>query len=215
MRAQENMDRDRDLLKQVGLLEKPLLQFYRFSHPAATYGHFADPEQLLLPGHSLDLGKRPTGGGLIFHTHDLAFSLLIPAKHPLYGQNQLESYHNVHRLLIEAITPFLPENASPLTLLSKELTPSLPYCMAHATQYDLLQGGKKVGGAAQRRTRDGLLHQGSLFLHLPPLDWLAKLLPPPILASVANESRALFSTDIPLEELRSSVEAALEQFLKA
>ena len=215
MKAQENMDRDRDLLKTVGSLDKPLLQFYHFSEPAATYGHFADPEKLLLAGHNLDLGKRPTGGGLIFHTHDLAFSLLIPANHPLYGKNQLESYHNVHHLLIEAITPLLPKSAAPLSLLSKEHSPSVPYCMAHATQYDLLQGGKKVGGAAQRRTKEGLLHQGSLFLHLPPLDWLASRVPAHILASISTESRPLFSNDIPLAELRSSVKETISTRLTA
>jgi len=214
MKAQENMDRDRELLKTVGQLKAPLLQFYHFSHPnAATYGHFADPNKLLLPDHGLDLGKRPTGGGLIFHTHDLAFSLLVPATHPLYGNSPLESYHNVHRLLIEALTPLLPEKAAPLSLLSEERSPSLPYCMAHATQFDLLQGDKKVGGAAQRRTNEGLLHQGSLFLHLPPLDWLEKLVPPPILSSIASQSQALFSQDLPINDIRSTVEISIEKIL--
>jgi lipoate-protein ligase A len=35
-------------------------------------------------------------------------------------------------------------------------------CFAGAEQYDVLLGGRKIAGAAQRRTRDGLLIQGSI-----------------------------------------------------
>jgi lipoate-protein ligase A len=36
--------------------------------------------------------------------------------------------------------------------------------MAKPTKYDVMVGGKKVGGAAQRKTRHGFLHQGSISL---------------------------------------------------
>jgi lipoate-protein ligase A len=36
--------------------------------------------------------------------------------------------------------------------------------MAKPTEYDLIVDGKKVGGAAQRRMKQGLLHQASLSL---------------------------------------------------
>ena len=44
--------------------------------------------------------------------------------------------------------------------------------MAKPTPFDLVIEGKKVGGAAQRRTRKGLLHQGSLSVCPPPI-WAA------------------------------------------
>ena len=40
--------------------------------------------------------------------------------------------------------------------------------MASPTQYDLLLDGIKIGGAAQRKTKDGFVHQASLFLCSPP-----------------------------------------------
>jgi len=35
-------------------------------------------------------------------------------------------------------------------------------CFTHPTRYDILLNGHKIAGSAQRRTQDGLLHQGSL-----------------------------------------------------
>ena len=39
--------------------------------------------------------------------------------------------------------------------------------MAEPTIYDVMAGGKKVGGAAQRRGKQGLLHQGTIALSVP------------------------------------------------
>ena len=44
--------------------------------------------------------------------------------------------------------------------------------MAKPTQYDLMVEGKKVGGAAQRRTKNGFLHQATIALALPPISLL-------------------------------------------
>ena len=35
-------------------------------------------------------------------------------------------------------------------------------CFVNPTKYDIMLGGRKVGGGAQRRVREGILHQGSL-----------------------------------------------------
>ena len=35
-------------------------------------------------------------------------------------------------------------------------------CFTNPTRYDVLHNGAKVAGSAQRRTQDGILHQGSL-----------------------------------------------------
>jgi lipoate-protein ligase A len=37
-------------------------------------------------------------------------------------------------------------------------------CFERAVRYDLMIRNQKIAGAAQRRTRDGLLHQGSIQL---------------------------------------------------
>ena len=51
------------------------------------------------------------------------------------------------------------------------------FCLAHATQYDVVWNGLKVGGAAQRRLKTGLLHQGSVSLYLPSKEFIESALP--------------------------------------
>lgn len=48
--------------------------------------------------------------------------------------------------------------------------------MAKPTQYDLIINEKKMGGAAQRKTKLGLLHQGSISLSIPSNDLLNEVL---------------------------------------
>lgn len=161
--ALENMADDFFLLEN---LNEPLLRFYRFSSLSVTHGYFLDPLQFLkMPGiakHKLQIAKRPTGGGLIFHGFDFTFSLLIPIGHPDFVDNVLESYHMINKKVITALQAAF--NVAP-TLLEGRATSSRPgFCMAKPTVYDVLLREKKIGGAAQRRTKKGLLHQSSINL---------------------------------------------------
>ena len=61
--AAENMRLDEQLLEELDPYGFPILRFYEFSAPAATYGYFLKPEEHLREGHGLDLARRPTGGG--------------------------------------------------------------------------------------------------------------------------------------------------------
>jgi lipoate-protein ligase A len=52
------------------------------------------------------------------------------------------------------------------------------FCMAKPTIYDVMLQGKKIAGAAQRRQKQGFLHQGSIALALPKLEFLQQALLP-------------------------------------
>lgn len=169
MSPEWNMKADEEALR----FPIPALRFYEWSGPSATYGYFLKPEDYFdLKGvekHSLTLARRPTGGGIIFHTCDLAFSLIVPASHPFYTLDPLQSYHEINSRVLKAIG----DAAS----LSEAHSPSRGgFCMAKPTKYDLMLNGKKVGGAAQRKTKNGLLHQGSLYLAHPDFDMLQDVL---------------------------------------
>lgn len=167
--AAANMDRDASLLKELAGNQEALLHFYEWDKPSATYGYFANPSDYLRSGTPLALARRPTGGGIIFHLTDLAFSVLVPASHPHFSTNTLDNYRFINERVAEALKQF--ERVIDPTLLAEEPTPLTEaccgFCMAKPTQYDVMVDGKKVGGGAQRRTRHGYLHQGSISLALP------------------------------------------------
>lgn len=177
--AVENMERDSALLHSLAEHPRCVLHFYDWEQPSATYGYFIDPDKYFnlegLTRRRLQLARRPTGGGIIFHTCDLAFSVLIPATHPAYSLNPLENYALINKAVSDAIADFI---AKPLELLPRQ-TPSCgfdAFCMATPTRYDIMLEGRKVGGAAQRRVKQGCLHQGSIALGLPEADFLQDVL---------------------------------------
>lgn len=171
--AEAVMRKDASLLDQLVVYDRPLLHFYTWERPCLTYGYFTDPHRHLhiehLEANGLHMARRPTGGGIIFHLTDFAFSLLIPSHDSGFSLNTLENYRWVNQQVGEVIGRWMGKS---IDLLPVESTPisdeSAVFCMAKPTQYDLMVEGKKVGGAAQRRKRQGFLHQATLSLTSPP-----------------------------------------------
>lgn len=176
------MAKDVCLLNEMKSEDPPTIHFYEWKGNSATYGHFVDPFQFLsregVAKYQLALARRPTGGGLTFHLTDFAFSILIPASHPNYSLNTLDNYRFINSLVADAIHPFVGE----VNFFADDAEPISPacrsFCMAQPTQYDIMQGNRKVGGAAQRRTKHGFLHQGTISLALPPEEMMEEILLP-------------------------------------
>jgi len=172
---EQNMRSDYERLLNLSSTAKLSLRFYEWLQPSATYGYFIDPSDFL-DQTKVHLARRPTGGGIIFHGNDLAFSLIIPATHPAYSHNTLQNYAYVNERLAAAIRNFDP-TLEP-ALLQNRGSQKPQFCMSEPTVYDLIIGGLKVAGGAQRKTRLGILHQGSICLAAVGTDFLEKILKP-------------------------------------
>ncbi len=178
--AEENMSRDALLLSE--LEGDPILHLYDWDGPSATYGHFIEPKNHLdlaaVESLSLSLARRPTGGGIVFHIWDYAFSFLMPSGHPLFSLNALENYRFVNTVVLEVMKEFLSHK--PAGLIDQSLP--IPgndcqnFCMARPTQYDVVYKGAKIAGAAQRKTKKGYLHQGTISLSFPSEAFLRSVL---------------------------------------
>lgn len=212
------MQKDASLLEN---LSSPILHLYEWANDAATYGYFTKPEQFINLERAkelkLDLAKRPTGGGIVFHICDLAFSVLIPTGHPKFSLNTLENYALINESVIQVIRKL---HKGPLSLLPEELSPldlsCKQFCMAKPTKYDVMIHGKKIGGASQRRTKLGLLHQGTIAIALLPTTYLEKVLLPgtQVIEAMHQNSASLLGTNWTkkdLEEMRSTVQQLLAQ----
>ena len=153
-----NMAVDEALLESLPRLGRPVLRFYGWTEPAASFGYFqkyADIERLtsLRP-----LVRRPTGGGLVPHEADWTYSLAFPTQHAWYSLTACESYRRVHEWIHAALAGLGVE-----TELAPNASRALPgQCFTGHERSDLLWRGQKIAGAAQRRRREGLLIQGSL-----------------------------------------------------
>ena len=181
--AQKNMEIDRDLLEKMQPSDAPILHFYDWEGDAATHGYFLDPGKFLdleAAGQmGLSLARRPTGGGIVFHVSDLAFSALVPADHPHFSLNTLDNYDFINSAVKRGVKTFFEDEPS---LLPEEPIPldenCRHFCMAKPTIYDVMLEGRKVAGAAQRRRKQGYLHQGSIAIALPKENFLNSVLLP-------------------------------------
>jgi lipoyl(octanoyl) transferase len=153
-----NMALDEALLESAPELACPVLRFYGWTEPAGSFGYsqrWAEIERMTL---LRPLVRRPTGGGLVPHDNDWTYSLIFPPEHSWYLLKAAESYRRVHEWLRDAFALIgVPATLSPHR--QKEIPGQ---CFIGAEKDDLLWLGRKIAGAAQRRTRDGLLIQGSV-----------------------------------------------------
>lgn len=182
--AEENMQLDAKLLENLEGQEWPILHLYEWERESATFGYFVRPEELLdlaeAKKRGLDLARRPTGGGVVFHLWDLAFSVLVPSKSNLFSTNTLENYNLVNQIVKQVVKEFM--GVSEEIGLTPEDAPfqeqaCTHFCMARPTKYDVMLQGKKIAGAAQRKTKDGFLHQGTIALLRPDPELLGAVLP--------------------------------------
>jgi lipoate-protein ligase A len=181
--AEENMRLDGELLEKADLFPRPILHLYDWSGDSATHGYFTDPCEFLNVENAkklgLSLARRPTGGGIVFHIWDMAFSVLVPSHCPEFSTHTLQNYAFINHAVLAAIKEFLDPSPS-LSLTSDDFSPldsdCMHFCMAKPTQYDVMWEGRKLAGAAQRKTKKGFLHQGTIALVIPPHDYLEQVL---------------------------------------
>ena len=149
---------DEALLEAMPRLRTPVLRFYGWTEPAASFGYFQRYAEVEATTTLRPLIRRPTGGGIVPHDADWTYSAAFPPGHEWCSLKAEESYRRIHDWLRLAFTELKVE-----TELAPCCKKSLPgQCFVGHEKFDLLWRGKKIAGAAQRRNKLGLLIQGSV-----------------------------------------------------
>jgi lipoate-protein ligase A len=158
-----NMAVDEALLVRAAEIGRPVLRLYDWAKPAVSIGYFQKfPEDLAAQG--IEVVRRPTGGGLVDHRGDVTYTVVLPPTHRIAQECPQESYNILHRCVVAAlksvgIAATLAPNQKP-----GSPRPNASACMTNPTRFDVMFGDRKIAGAAQRRTKTGLLHQGSIWM---------------------------------------------------
>lgn len=142
---------------------RPLLRVYQWDHPALSFGYFGRYKDVAHYEVSHNVVRRCTGGGIVFHGNDLTYALIIPAADRISRKSAVTVYEMVH----QAITTALAAKGVAATLVpassrSQSLARGTDACFANPVAADVMVGQQKIAGAAQRRSRGGLLQQGSI-----------------------------------------------------
>ena len=149
---------DEALLESAPRLGRPVLRFYGWAEPAATFGYFQKIAEVERLSPLRPLIRRPTGGGLVPHNADWTYSIVVPPTDAWYSLKATASYRRVHEWIRVAFAELTM--TTQLSPTSRAVAPG--QCFVGAEQFDVLLGERKIAGAAQRRTRSGLLIQGSI-----------------------------------------------------
>ena len=175
-----NMAVDEALARSVSAADGPTLRCYRWIRPTLSLGYFqafGNPF-LQADGRGYDVVRRSSGGGAILHDHELTYSFVVPRDHRLAAAPEA-LYRQFHGAFVDAlaavdIAASLREPTSP-----NDALPEAFLCFERFAGGDLIVGGSKVGGSAQRRVKKAILQHGSLLLesspHAPQLPGITQL----------------------------------------
>lgn len=149
-----NMSIDEAILEMVAANKtEPTLRFYGWKPHAISIGYFQGIEEEVnieaCKNMGVDIVRRITGGGAVFHAEELTYSIVIPETHYLARHDILKSYESILQGVINGLdilgikAQFAPIN-------------------------DIVVDTKKISGNAQTRKYGCILQHGTILLSVDP-----------------------------------------------
>jgi lipoate-protein ligase A len=162
-----NMGVDEALLAALGRGAPPTLRCYAWQRPTVSLGWAqelgADRRQACA-ARGVDVVRRTTGGGAVLHGSDLGYSVAAPAE--LLPSDLVECYALLARGVVAGLRALGVE--ARCVLREGRAARHGFDCFASAGAGEIVAGGAKLCGSAQRRTRRAVLQHGSLRLRADP-----------------------------------------------
>jgi lipoate---protein ligase len=126
---------------------KPTLRLYTWSPPAVSIGYFQslhlEVNEDACREKGIDIVRRITGGGAVFHDQELTYSLVVPES--AVPKDIIKSYEMICGAVVQG-----------LNLLGVQAS--------FAGINDILVGERKISGSAQTRRNAWVLQHGTLIL---------------------------------------------------
>jgi lipoate-protein ligase A len=125
----------------------PTVRFFTWVPSAISIGYFQSLKEEvdldMCKKLGVDYVRRITGGGAVYHEHELTYSIVISESHPKVSKNIMESYSRICGALIKGL---------------KHLDIHSDYAPIN----DILVDGKKISGNAQTRKSKTVLQHGTI-----------------------------------------------------
>lgn len=142
--AYENMAIDESLLLNA---DEPTLRLYFWKPPAVSIGYFQSMREEVnvefAKSHGIDLVRRITGGGAVYHKHEITYSFVAPKE--MFPGSIISSYRKI---------------CYPLLVTLKKLGLNADLGGVN----DVLVEGRKISGSAQTRKYGKILQHGTLLI---------------------------------------------------
>ncbi|KKP36763.1 MAG: lipoate-protein ligase, lipoate-protein ligase A [Candidatus Peregrinibacteria bacterium GW2011_GWF2_33_10] len=143
-----NMAFDEILIKKIKTGKSlPVLRFYGWKPQAVSIGYFqslkSEIDEEKAKELAIDIVRRQTGGGAVFHADEITYSIHIPLDLNLVAVNILESYKKICGAIIKGLK-------------------NLKINAEFAPLNDILVNGQKISGNAQTRKQGIILQHGTI-----------------------------------------------------
>ena len=172
-----NMEEDLLLLYRNPYPSSIIFRHYNWRVPCWTCGYsqkFSEVKEVT-GGNESTIFRRATGGGIVPHWKDWTFTLIVGPKHQAFTNHPRNFYDMVHKAILDVLAD-LGETAT-LHECEQDVCNGAPLteCFQSPVLSDVLNAktGAKLAGAAIKKTKEGLLLQGSVQkADLPRIDWI-------------------------------------------
>ena len=169
-----NMALDEALLESVSRLGQPVLRFYGWTEPAATFGYFQKYAEVERATLLRPLIRRPTGGGIVPHDADWTYSLAFPPGHEWHSLKAEESYRRVHEWIQSAFAKLKVDHRHSRQTDSQNPRPGAMFCRPRKIRSALARKKNRRRGAAAEQARPADSRFGPAAADFPGPDRLAK-----------------------------------------
>jgi lipoate-protein ligase A len=223
-----NMTVDRALLERAEVHSRPVtwVRLYSWDRPTVSLGRNQTPaavNRAFCKQNSIPIVRRPTGGRAVYHADELTYSVISNDQAVFPMGSILETYHSIALVLqdglsqlgIQSVLAQRNRELYPATEDQFEPGPGKPPCFASASRYELLVGGRKIAGSAQRRLRRSFLQHGSIPIRIESREMARALaMPTSILESTITCVSAEAPQPVSFSKLASCLKSSFAAFFK-
>jgi len=202
----ENMAVDVALLERADRMGEAFLRLYRFDPPCLSLGRneaAGGYGRAAIPRLGIDVVRRPTGGGAVWHEHELTYAVAAPIA--AFGSLR-QAYRAIHQRLLTALRLLGADVA--LAPDRPTARPPVPpsACFSQPVGGEVLLRTRKLVGSAQMRRGGAFLQHGSILLD-GSQDVIAAVTREPQAASAATTLSEELGRRITWEEVADAIVA--------
>ena len=202
----ENMAVDVALLERADRMGEAFLRLYRFDPPCLSLGRneaAGGYDRAAIPRLGIDVVRRPTGGGAVWHEHELTYAVAAPIA--AFGSLR-QAYRAIHQRLLTALRLLGADVA--LAPDRPTARPPVPpsACFSQPVGGEVLLRTRKLVGSAQMRRGGAFLQHGSILLD-GSQDVIATVTREPQAASAATTLSEELGRRITWEEVADAIVA--------
>jgi len=204
--AYTNMAIDWAVLKSCSVGKvPPTVRFYTWKPSAISIGYFQSLDDEIdieiCKKYGVDYVRRITGGGAVYHEHELTYSIVIPENHRHIPKNIMKSYSRICGAIIKGLKHLgIDSNYVPIN--------------------DIIVNGKKISGNAQTRKSRVVLQHGTVLTDVD-VDKMFSLLKVPnekirfkLISDVkqrVTSIKHILGEEIPFSKIAEAMKSGFEQ----